>query len=522
MREDKFVMNWDKLLSAKRQRESSSEKSEFDGRNAFEKDYHRIILSASFRRLQDKTQVFPLDQSDFVRTRLTHSLEVSSIAKSLGAQVCSMLRHRDFNNLPSFEQEKEIVDLLACAGLLHDMGNPPFGHYGETTIRDYYKTYLEILEFKGKKLSYYLSEQMKQDLLHFEGNAQVLRLISKLHYLVDEHGMNLSYALINTLMKYPVNSLLVNENLEDIRYNKLGYFSSEYALFKEVTQETGTYRAVTETFKILGNEFAVVDKRVPKAESIKQLGFAPDNGRAQVVRHPLTYLLEAADDISYRTADIEDASRKGKITFRELKNYLHDNIRIKELQEPLYSKYTEVLNKLDDCLVDAKTKHEEKAELYAIQNWLIYIQSVLIKSVSETFVEQYYEIMNGDFIHDLFHDNLAGLILNILGDIAYDFVFSTQSIVELEIAADAVIKGLLAKFVPASIYFDTDIKQKPVDRRLMSIISDNYRDCYFRESKGKSEGEKLYYRLLLVNDYICGMTDSFARDLYYKFNGIYE
>lgn len=145
----------------------------------------------------------------------------------------------------------------------------------------------------------------------------------------------------------------------------------------------------------------------------------------------------------------------------------------------------------------------------------------MIESIGETFVDNYQLIMSGNYKYDLFHNNLAGIILNVLGDLAYDYVFSSQSIVELEVAADAIITGLLEKFVPAAIHFDTEIEQKPVEKRLIALISDNYRLAYKREAEGKSEGEKLYRRLLLVNDYICGMTDSFARDLYYKFNGIY-
>ena len=531
----KFEMNWDDLLSSRRQRPSSSDSNDFDGRNAFEKDYHRIILSASFRRLQDKTQVFPLDQSDFVRTRLTHSLEVSSIAKSIGAKTSSMLSQSSYKNVPSLEQSKEIADLLLCAGLLHDMGNPPFGHYGETTIRNYYKSNLSELTYKDLPLTNYLDEQMQQDLYHFEGNAQVIRLVTKLHYLVDEHGMNLSYGLLNTLMKYPVNSTKVDANSEDARYRKLGYFLAESELFQDITEATGTRKPANTQGRILASDLHVTNSAKPRDNTVKQLSFAPDIWEEEVVRHPLTYLLEAADDISYSTADLEDASRKGNISYIELEDYLKSSSRRDKLSPELRTAYDDLVAKLNHCLEDSKKKHAEKASLYAIQNWVIHVQSALIQSVSETYVDNYQAIMRGEYISDLFNNNLAGVVIDVLGDLAYDFVFSTQYIVGLEVAADTIITWLLEKFVPAIINYDTKIEQKPVERRLVALISDNYRESYhhqaevisdkYRESyhheaECKIEREKLYLRLCLVNDYVCGMTDSFARDLYHKFNGI--
>ena len=181
-------------------------------RSEFEKDYHRIIGSASFRRLQDKTQVFPLDQSDFIRTRLTHSLEVSSFGKSLGQNIGEhILTHRpDAGFTP--QMKEDICHILQCAGLIHDIGNPPFGHFGEAAIRDWFVRNLKHLEFEGQPVEQILSEQMREDFYHFEGNAQALRLVTKLHYLVDEYGMNLTYALLNTIIKYPVPSIGIDNN----------------------------------------------------------------------------------------------------------------------------------------------------------------------------------------------------------------------------------------------------------------------------------------------------------------------
>lgn len=195
-------MEWTRLLSTKRQRPGRHQdvcSADTDLRSEFEKDYHRIIGSASFRRLQDKTQVFPLDKSDFIRTRLTHSMEVSSLAKSLGQNIGeSILAHKkDTGFTPGMKED--ICNILQCAGLIHDIGNPPFGHYGEFAIREWFERNLPVLKYHGTPIEELLEEQMREDFYHFEGNAQALRLVSKLHFLVDENGMNLTYALLNTI-----------------------------------------------------------------------------------------------------------------------------------------------------------------------------------------------------------------------------------------------------------------------------------------------------------------------------------
>ena len=258
-------MEWKKLLSQKRERESANRQKAADLRSEFEKDYHRIIGSASFRRLQDKTQVFPLDKSDFIRTRLTHSLEVASLGKSLGQNIGENILKYRRNSGFTPRMKEDISHILECAGLIHDIGNPPFGHFGEIAIREWFGRNLPEMTFKGERVEELLSEQMKQDLYHFEGNAQALRLVTRLHYLVDEHGMNLTYALLNTIIKYPVSSTEINEESVNIKDKKLGYYLADEQIFRDVTETTGT-----------GNN-----------------------------RHPLTYILEAADDLAYKTADID-------------------------------------------------------------------------------------------------------------------------------------------------------------------------------------------------------------------------
>ena len=468
-------MEWKKLLCDERIR-SFRRQSAADLRTEFEKDYHRIIGSASFRRLQDKTQVFPLDRSDFVRTRLTHSLEVSSLAKSLGQNIGQKIQMeiRDDSFLP--EHKAAVCDILQCAGLLHDIGNPPFGHFGEAAIQDWFRKNLKELEFKGKPLTELLSDQMVQDFYHFEGNTQAFRVVTRLHFLVDEHGMNLTKALLGTIIKYPVSSVEIDKESGDIRTKKMGYFFADRENFWDVQEATGT------------------------------------NGR----RHPLAFLLEAADDIAYRTADIEDAVKKGCISyetlFRELTGY-----RAKEQGDA----YKRVVSWLEDKYNKALEKGYADPGQYAVQNWIISAQGQMIAGVTDSFVRHYGEIMEGTYGQDLASASSMGLLMEALGDIAYRYAFQTRPILQLEIGAQRIFEFLLERFVDAVLPYDTELPMTQVQEKLVALISENYRRIYKLCSQGKGEEEKLYLRLLLVTDYICGMTDSYARDMYQELNGIY-
>ena len=197
-------MKWSALLSQQRLRPEEEERT--DLRSGFERDYHRIIGSSSFRRLQDKTQVFPLDSSDFIRTRLTHSLEVSSIGRSLAGNVAEALL--DTGADPEFlpEMKLPMTEVLECAGLIHDIGNPPFGHFGEETLREWFEQHLGELTFGGEKVTEILTEEERCDLVRFEGNAQGLRLVSALHFPGIRGDMNLTAAVLSAALKYPVSS----------------------------------------------------------------------------------------------------------------------------------------------------------------------------------------------------------------------------------------------------------------------------------------------------------------------------
>lgn len=208
-------MDWQTLLSTEKLVPDEMEPGVFAQYpiNEFEKDYNKIVSSAAFRRLQDKTQVFPLDKSDFVRTRLTHSIEVSTIARQLGIMISeNTTRYRPADIRA--EDADGISSVLLCAGLLHDLGNPPFGHFGETVIGDWFKENLSVILYKGQPLRNWLNEQMISDLEHFEGNAQALRILLK---VLHRPGINLSKAIISTLVKYPTNSISFNSDDLDIK-----------------------------------------------------------------------------------------------------------------------------------------------------------------------------------------------------------------------------------------------------------------------------------------------------------------
>ncbi len=375
-------MDWKTLLCEKRQRDHKSVGNSSDPRNEFQKDYHRIIGSASFRRLQDKTQVFPLDKSDFVRTRLTHSYEVSSFAKSLGQMIFqNIIIHRNCEDIDE-EVKDKICNVLECTGLIHDIGNPPFGHFGEDSIRDWFTRNLNKLEFKGQKIDEVLTEQMLGDFYHFEGNAQAVRLLTKLHFLIDKNGMNLNYTLLNAIIKYPVSSVQINKNSGDIKDKKMGYYYAEEGIFNAVTNSTGAIGC----------------------------------------RHPLAFILEAADDIAYKTADIEDAVKKGFISYQqllfELKN-VYTNKCVDDGEKKEYNRAVEKLELYYNKAIENKVSHPEQN---AVQRWIIYVQGVLLRCASYGFTSNYNAIMNGSFTKEIISVSHGNTIAYALSDISFKYL----------------------------------------------------------------------------------------------------
>lgn len=316
---------------------------------------------------------------------------MSSLAKSLGQNIGEAILERGADQKFTRKMKEDISHILECAGLIHDIGNPPFGHFGELAIRDWFVRKLPELHYKRQTLDMILSPQMKEDFYHFEGNAQALRLVTRLHYLVDEYGMNLTYALLNTIIKYPVSSTQVHPDSGNIREKKMGYFLADEKIFEEITQETKT-----------GN-----------------------------CRHPLTYILEAADDLAYKTADIEDAFVKGFLSYHAFKEEL---VCLNE--QYLDSGFDGVL-KLKELYQRGQEKGVQNPEAYAIKNWIIRAQGFLIDCATKGFMDHYEEIMAGRFKEISFTVPLEKL-MECLGNIAYRYVFSSREIYRMEVK-EAVI-----------------------------------------------------------------------------------
>ncbi len=447
--------------------------TEHESSITYRNDYDTIICSTFFRRLQDKAQVFPLDEDDYVRTRLTHSLEVSAIGKKLGEY--AFLKIKEMKQDKWFEEhsEKDFSDVLLCAGLVHDIGNPPFGHFGEYAIREWFQTNLKHLTLGERKLTDILSNWQLQDLYSFEGNAQSLRLLSKTSYLGRENGFNLSYSVLGTIIKYPISSEKLT-SCNPNHYKKIGYNFSERELFDEINNKTGM------------------------------------NG----CRHPLSYLLEAADDIAYRTSDLEDAMVKKVISFQEIIeafeqyiNNLDKNIINKQYIYQCIEKLTVIYQK-------EISKNSRKPDLTAVQRWNQYIQGIMIRDAGNAFVKNYDLIMQGNFHGDLFDDTTSGHIILAISRLSEKMIYTSLIKTRTELFGRRVIDSLLSQFMPAAIVYDTKEKITFIDRRIIDTVSQFYKSMYCNEAAGKSEEEKLYLRILMITDYISGMTDNYAKRLY--------
>ncbi len=477
-------MKWENLLSADTQMPRETEPKDFHKypMDDLEKDYKAIISSAAFRRLQDKTQVFPLDKSDFVRTRLTHSLEVSTIARQLGIMITQ-------NTTPFLPEEFEVKGrknefvekipvVLSCAGLLHDLGNPPFGHFGEVVIGEWFEN-----EFRKKDFCYantpvaeILSEQMKKDLENFEGNAQALRILSKIKKKGKSHEINLTTGVMGALIKYPTSSLEFTDGKDpDIRKHKLGYFYAEQKIFEDISKRTGTW--IEE-----GN----------------------------VARHPLAFLMEAADDIAYSTADLEDAFKKKLFTLKDFIAYFKQEMGDDKKAQILYG----------DLEKRTKNVSDPEEEMIAFQNWMDYARGWFMYCVAYSFSNNYKGIMEGTFCRELIEGTFHEKSMQIFKDAMAKFVYGNAEIVKLELSAKKIISSLLDDFIDAVIYDmeDENHKLTKAQKKLWSLIPDNLQADY-RNAKTGDESFDLYLRFLMITDFISGMTDSYAKNLYQELNG---
>jgi dGTPase len=456
------MMEWKFLLNPVRFRESSNKPMESDMRNEFENDLSRIIFSSPFRRLQDKAQVFPLEKSDFVRTRLTHSIEVSTLARRIGMGV--------ENELILTGKIKEnfrgiISSILATSGLVHDLGNPPFGHYGEKVIQDFFKQFIQ----ENSKLCDF-SEEEKLDFIKFDGNAHSFRILKKLDFLNDKHSYNLTYPTLATIIKYPRNSKEGNKEIEGkSSYKKFGYFQSEKESYKQIVKK--------------------LKMEVEEEEK----------------RHPLVFLLEAADDIAYLVGDIEDGCKKGILSKEEV---------LKTFKEILGKGNKEEQNLLKE-LIEIKVEEDYEDELgIFIKVLKIKLQAKMVHAIIETFIEKHDEILKGEFDSDLLDYSRVKNIKKACKKLSYK-IFKNKEILKTEISGGIIISFLLKEFTEAVISKDKENPQTK-EGKLYNLISNNYR---FLSNKYPYKN-KSYNDLQLVTDYICGMTDTYAIDLYKRLKGI--
>lgn len=462
-------MQWEQLLS-----DEHYSNQQFLDHTSFRDDYDTIICSTLFRRLQDKAQVFPLDEDDYVRTRLTHSLEVSAIGKKLGENVFRTLKKADKDPWFSSHTEKEFSDVLLCAGLVHDIGNPPFGHFGEYSIREWFQKNLRNLHVGDRPVTEILSQWQIQDLLHFEGNAQSIRLLSKTPYLGAYNGFDLSYRVLGSIIKYPVSSA----ELAGSRYKKIGYHYSERELFSQLSSTMGL------------------------------------NG----ARHPLSFLLEAADDIAYRTSDLEDAMVKKVISYQQITG-IFKNVQSSGAHKRDYDmdSYT-CMSRLSQFYREAIDNKTRNPELTAVQRWSQYIQEIMIEEAGESFVKHYDELMNGNFYGDLFDDTFSGYLIMAISELSEKYIYTSSVKTKTELFGRRVIHSLLDQFLPAVLLYDTEEHMTFIQRRTVDTVSNFYKSMYHEQSKGKSDTDRLYLRMIMITDFISGMTDNYAKRLYRELN----
>lgn len=459
-------MNWDQLLNSERVRKSRSNARRYH--NEFDKDYSRIVYSSSVRRLQNKAQVFPLQENDFPRTRLTHSLEVASLGESLAWNIGEWLLKDE--ELKDFWQVKELASMVKTACLVHDLGNPPFGHYGENIIGKWFENWFE--ENKDNNSVKDLSEQQKNDFIFFEGNAQGIRILTKLQRLNDEYGVNFTFGTLATLLKYP---WLSDDEKAEETGGKFGVFASETNVFNLITEETG---------------------------------IGPH-------RHPATFILEAADDIAYLPTDIEDGVKKGSLTWTDIEeSSIYD-----ELEQYDSERFDKFLKKIDDL----DYKRVPDRELTKMQNLKIEIQLIFIKEVVKTFKDNYESIMHGQFRGGLLEHSKASKLEESLREVCGQYVFNDNEVLRLELVGDKVISELLDLFVDATVNLDDASKAKEKDQKLYHLISNSFRYIILKQENysEKDFGQiKLYPKLQLVTDYISGMTDNYALNLHQELLGV--
>lgn len=488
--------------------------------HSFMNDYNRIVYSPSFRRLQDKAQVYPLEQHDYVRTRLTHSIEVSSIAAQLGNITAIKLCSKDNTKKKNvaFQTEK----ILSCAALLHDIGNPPFGHFGEDAIKTFFEKNFDnlkiidysqidnsenlsidlpqkkLIDFKPNVSNY---EQLKRDFTIFDGNAQSFRIATKTEMYKPGHSLELTAAVLGAIIKYPFPS-----NYEEEKWGnpKFGYFYSEKTEF----------------------------------ELLKKMKVAELN-----VRNPLVLLLEAADDICYVTSDLDDAIKKNILTYEM---FVKEIQKVKDVNDESVRLF---IDRFEDYYKKNSYYDDVSAFSLTMQRMLNDLRIRLIGETSEAFIENYNLIKKGinvvkidnncDFLcsqdekdcYDLLKCIKSKVLVEWLRDLFPKYIYCEREIVENELKGFEIITYLLAELVDSVLKLEFDDngnvtkrskKRFPKQYHLFQLISPSFVRTFQKEIKkdGSNELTHIYYRLKLVVDYISGMTDSYAKEVYEKLRGV--
>jgi dGTPase len=432
-----------------------------DERTSFLRDYDRIIFSSAFRRLQNKTQVFPLPGPVFVHNRLTHSLEVASVGRSLGKAVGDALAERHASLGEGFREfyKYELPSVIAAACLAHDIGNPPFGHSGEDAIRNFFR------ELDGDGRARFVGEltpNQQRDFLWFEGNANAFRTLTHGFNEPSPGGFRLTYATLASIVKYPSDSLNGFDKSRLVT-RKSGFFDSEIGTFAMIADELG----------------------IPKV--------SPDGH--VYARHPFVYLVEAADDICYRIIDFEDAHRLHIIsidTIRELFLAFFDQEEGYDARERVEKVFYEI--------------NDDNQKVSFLRAKLI---NLLIFRVRDIYMSREEELLGGDLARSLI-DYLPGRELDLIRRIdafSVQHIYNHRSVVEIEIAGYNVIGGMLREFFGAIL-------------QPGSVKSDKLRQLISRQFVISAGAGSLYPDIQSVVDFISGMTDLYAVDLYRKITGI--
>lgn len=448
-----------------------------------ERDHDRILFSTPFRRMGDKTQVFPLESIESIRTRLTHSYEVANLARSLGVEIAVLLK----DDLPD-NAIRTVPATLAAVGLAHDIGNPPFGHQGENAIRAWFQRNSSALfnppkpdEFAeiAKDVSQ-LTEQHKQDFLQFEGNAQTLRVLTKLQVIGDDLGLNLTLGTLAALMKYVASSDKIDKGKQARK--KVGFFASEQKLVERIRSEVGL---------------------------------------ESDARHPLALVMEACDDIAYSVLDAEDAIKKGVASLNDLLASLGYHQNGEDELDPVVSHLCK-LSRWEYDVLRRQKLHPSELQDVATQKFRVHAIHLMVSAVAQAFKDNYHNIVKGNFDGELIKVSQAASLCDALKDFDRQNAFSHKTVLEIELNGYNTLNRLM-DFLWIGIserkaYKDLDSKRtSPFSAYVYSRISKNYRRIF----EGKVEqyhpeaGLPVRYReMQLLTDMVSGMTDQFCIDLH--------